>query len=405
MKYILATLCVLLLTFQHPLESVWAGFSWIDELVALIGVFGLAWKLLIRRNLEFPGYMLVAAGFLAVFVGAGLAGNVIYRYQSWKSVIIDLYTNVKFFFSIVAGYVACATLEWDVSKKQIVRCGRISAAVVFAVFVLDRIYPIYPGEIRHGIRSVSLFFGHATYLASAMAFLVILLTVFYEKKNLVFMGMCLTVMVFTMRSKAMASAAIFAAVFVFFLVFRKRLNLWYILAAGVICVVVAWPQIRYYFIELGGKSTRSVMHSVAFRIMEDYFPIGTGFGTYASAEAAKNFSPVYELYDFEYLLRFEVNRQWVNFLNDTFWPIIIGQTGVIGTVAYLGTIGSVFYESWKLQRQNLYYFVAVLYGWCHLIICSVAEPAFNNSTAVPIAVVMGLVLCKMGSYSKEKHYV
>ena len=144
------------------------------------------------------------------------------------------------------------------------------------------------------------------------------------------------------------------------------------------------------------------MHGVAFQIAKDYFPIGTGFGTYASAEASKVFSPVYELYNFEYLLRFEVNRQWVGFLNDTFWPIIIGQTGVIGTVAYLGALGSVFVASWKLQKKQLYGFVAVLYAWCHLLINSIAEPSFNNSTAVPLAVIMGIVLSTAETISQKE---
>lgn len=386
---------IYLLVFQSPLEEIWDPFSYIDEAVALLGFFYAVWEVVIRKHYDFPKYMIVATTCLAVFAVAGLVGNVLYRYQPWKSVAIDLYTNLKFFFSVLTGYAICSTVNLEDVKKQAIFHGRIATGILFAVFLFDRIVPVFPGSIRYGIRSAVLFYSHPTYLAGATAFLTALLMAFYEKKNLPFITMSLTVLLFTLRSKAFASVAVFVALFVFFILLNRRMKLWHIMIAAAACVIIAWPQISYYFIELGGRSTRSVMHSVAFQIAEDYFPIGTGFGTYASAEAAKVFSPVYEIYDFEYLLRFEANRQWLGFLNDTFWPIIIGQTGVIGTVAYVSALGILFAKCWTLQNIHIYSFAAVLYIWGHLLICSAAEPAFNNSTAVPLALVMGIALCAM----------
>ena len=383
------------LAFQKPLEGIWAPFSYIDEVVALTGILWVIWKAAAGKCFAYPKYLFVATAFLAVFSAAGLAGNILYRYQPWKSVLIDLYTNLKFFFAILAGYALCENIPLDALKNQANHHGRVIVAFLFAVFVLDRIFGFWPGSVRYGLRTAILFYGVPTYLAGAAAFLLALLTAFYEKKNIPFLAMGVILLMFTLRSKAIASGAAFVGLFLFFVLLKRRVKLWHILLAGLACVVVAWPQIRYYFIELGGKSTRSVMHSVAFQIAQDYFPIGTGFGTYASSEAEKVFSPVYEIYNFEYLLRFEKNRQWLGFLNDTFWPIIIGQTGAIGTAAYVSAQGILFGKSWQLQKHNLYAFAAVLYGWGHLLICSIAEPAFNNSTAIPFAIITGIALWAM----------
>lgn len=383
------------LVLQSPLEGLWGPFSYIDEIAAMTGVLWAIWKVFARKIFDYPKYLFVATAFLAVFSAAGLAGNLLYRYQPWKSVIIDLYTNLKFFFTILTGFALCENLEWEQIRKQANLHGRILVGFLFTVFLLDRILGIWPGSIRYGIRTAVLFYEHATYLAGAAAFLAALLTFGYEKRNLPFLAMSMILLAFTLKSKAFASAAIFVGMFLFFVFLKKRIKLWHILVAAVACVVVAWPKISYYFIELGGKSTRSVMHSVAFQIARDYFPIGTGFGTYASSEAEKVFSPVYEIYNFEYLLRFEKNRQWLGFLNDTFWPIIIGQTGAIGTAAYVSAQGILFGKSWQLQKRNIYAFAAVLYGWGHLLICSIAEPAFNNSTAVPFALITGIALWAM----------
>jgi len=386
---------IYILVFQSPLEEIWAPFSYIDEVVSLLGFLYLAWEVVVSRNYKFPKYVIVTIVGLVVFSLVGLLGNVLYRYQSWKSVVIDLYTNLKFFFALLTGCAICSIMDWAVVKKQANIHAKIAVGILFAVFLFDRFVPVFPGAIRYGIRSAVLFYSHPTYLAGATAFLASLLMTFYEKKNLPFIAMSLTMLMFTLRSKAFASVAIFVALFVFFVLLNRRMKFWHVAVAAAACVIIAWPQISYYFIELGGLSTRSVMHSVAFQIARDYFPIGTGFGTYASAEAAKAFSPVYELYNFEYLLRFEVNRQWLGFLNDTFWPIIIGQTGVIGTIAYVTALGTLFAKLWKLQNVHIHTFAAVIYIWGHLLICSTAEPAFNNSTAIPLAIIMGMALCAM----------
>lgn len=380
-----------LLVFQNPLESIWGLFSYIDEFIALIGLLAAAHEILFAQKCKLTKEQLLIGIPLSVFVLAGLVGNLIFQYQPWKSVIIDLYTNLKFFFSIGTGYYVFRLIDENNVKTSVSTCGKCIIAGIFVVFVIDRIFDLYPGGIRYGMRSAVLFYSAPTYLAGALAFLVVLLTVFYEKKNIPYIVIALIMMAFTMRSKAIASAAAYVAVFLFFAVWKRKLKLRHIAVLGMACVIIAWPQISYYFIELGGRSTRSVILLKSFTIMKDYFPIGTGFGTYASAEAAKVFSPVYEIYNFEYLLRFEQNRQWLHFLNDSFWPIIFGQTGVIGTFAYVCTMGKLFFNSWKLQDGEAHMFTAILYIWIYILICSLAEPAFNNSVAVPLAVLMGYI--------------
>lgn len=383
---------IYLMVFQSPLEGIWDPFSYIDEIAALLGVLYIVWENIAKKKSVFPKCMSTVTVFLTVFSVAGLLGNIVYQYQPLKCVIIDLYTNLKFFFAILTGFTICSALGIEYVKEQANRHGRIIVGALFALFLLDRMLNIWPLGIRYGIRSAVLFYAHPTYLAGAAAFLAAMLLACYERKNVPFLAMSMIMLVFTMRSKAFASAAVFVAVYVFFVLLNRKVRFWHIVIAVTGCVIIAWPQISYYFIELGGKSTRSVMHSVAFQIAGDYFPIGTGFGTYASAEASKSFSPVYDLYNFEYLLRFEVNRQWLFFLNDTFWPIIIGQTGVMGTAAYVVALSILFAKCWKLQDIYVEFFAAVLYVWFHLMICSTAEPAFNNSTAIPMAILMGIAL-------------
>lgn len=417
-------LTIILLVFQNPLARIWSPFSYMDEIAALWGVIYSGWILLTGKQTLFSRKNLFAMACLGVFVTSGLLGSVLYRYQPWKSVIIDLYTNVKFFFAVNAGFAAVRDLPWETARKKTGSLARFLTCFLFLFFLVDRVLRIYDGEVRYGIRSAALFYTHPTYFAGAVVFLLCLKTAFYEKKSRMFLLMDLVMIAFTLRSKAIVSTMVFAALWVYLVIWKKKMHWYHLVLMGIFGAAVAWPQIHYYFFELANWSARSVLLITSLKIMRDYFPIGTGFGTYASAEAAKHYSPVYVKYGFQNnwelrnvadktntqrLIRmYDIPRDnlWGGpYLHDSFWPIIFGQTGVLGTVAYIAAQARLAQRCWQLKKVSFYSFATVLYIWFHLLICSAAEPAFNNPTAVPLALVMGMVLCEAERTTKDSSAV
>lgn len=419
---LLLTVMIWLLTFQSPLETVWAPLAYIDELAALIGAVWGAYEIVVVQRCRATKEQLWVGVPLLVFVIAGLTGNLFYRYQPMKAAIVDLYTNLKFFFAIGTGYFLFRGADWEELKKTALLSARCITLVLFVIFLADRVFQFWPGEVRYGLSSAKLFFQHPTYFAGAMAFLIVLLTVFFEKRNLPYLGMALVMMAFTMRSKAFASVAAYVVLFVLFAVLQWKLKWQYVLIGGLACAAIAWPQIRFYFVDLAGASARSVMLLTSFVIMKDYFPIGTGFGTYASAEAAKNYSPVYVKYGFnnywelrdirdventlrlirenswlteQYQQNPDVVINWTPFFSDAFWPIIFGQTGVLGTLAYVLALGVIVKRCLKVVNFDRYAYVGALFVFAYLLISSMAEPAFHNSVAIPLALTMGIVFGQM----------
>lgn len=412
------TVLIWILAFQSPLESAWDPFSYIDEITALFGAILGVYDILIVRKGRLSKEQLWLGIPLLAFIIIGLAGNVIYQYQPLKCVIIDLYTNLKFFFSIGTGYYLFASADWEEIKKTAQWNAQVITLILFVVFLLDRVFVIWPCGVRYGIRSAMLFYEHPTYLAGATAFLLVLLTVSYDKKNIFFLIADVLLMIFTMRSKAMASAALYVALFMFLLIFKWRLRLWHVIIAGVGSFAIAWNKIRFYFIDLAGHSARSVILQKSFEVMKDHFPIGTGFGTFGSAEAGKHYSPVYLKYQFndywelrdvrnvENSLRLIQKNSWLTeqyniygeevlqgmpFLSDHFWPTIFGQSGILGTVAFLITLGVLFKCCFDVKKFNMYAYVGVLFALVYLMISSAAEPAFHNKVAIGLALVIGLV--------------
>ena len=422
------TALILLLTFQNPLETVWAPFSYIDEGTALIGaVWGMYEIIIVQRCRPTKEQLWVGIPML-VFVAVGLAGNLLYRYQPLRAVIVDLYTNLKFFFAIGTGYFLFRGADWEELKTTGVFCARSITLALFVVFLTDRLFGFWPSEVRHGIRSAVLFYSHPTYFAGAVAFLLTLLTVFYEKKSLPCIAMALLMIAFTMRSKAFASVAAYVVLFVLFAVLQWKLKWQYVVVGCIACVAIAWPQIRFYFVDLAGHSARSVMLLTSFLIVKDYFPIGTGFGTYASAEATKNYSPVYLKYgfnnywelrdtrDMENTLRLIGENKWLTeqyqnnpnvvnwqpFLSDSFWPILFGQTGVLGTAAYVFALGVIMKRCLAVEKYDRYAYVGVLFVFAYLLISSAAEPAFHNAVAIPLALAVGIVFGQMANKVSKK---
>ena len=414
----LLTAMIWLLVFQNPLQSIWDPFSYLDEFTALIGAcLGMYDIVIVRKGRATKDQLLFAIP-LVVFIAVGLAGNVIYRYQPLKCVIIDLYTNLKFFFAIGTGYYLFASLDREALGKTAGGNARLLTLLLFAAFLADRVFGIWPGQVRYGISSAVLFYAHPTYLSGALSFLLILLTAFYDRKNLPCIGMALTIMVFTLRAKAMASAAVYVAIFVFFLVFKWKLKIWHVAVAGAGSVAIAWNKIRFYFYEVADSAARSLFLRKSFLVMRDHFPIGTGFGTYGSAEAAKHYSPVYLQYgfnehyqlrnvaDIENTRRLIAKSKWLQgkyannpestleggtYLTDQFWPTVLGQTGALGTLAYLIVLGALIKRCLDVVRYDLHGYAAVLFMLVYLVIASFAEPAFFNAVAVPLAVVAGTV--------------
>ena len=123
--------------------------------------------------------------------------------------------------------------------------------------------------------------------------------------------------------------------------------------------------------------------------MKDYFPIGTGFGTFGSYMSAKNYSPLYQMYGIS-----NVNgliKGAAYFVSDSFWPMIAGQTGIVGLIAIIAVLCLMVVKIQKIKQWNKAMYAGGLMAMAYLLIVSMAESAFVNPVAIPLALVLGLI--------------
>lgn len=393
-KTIVFFLLVVVLVFQDPLALKWKYFSYVDEAVAFVGGMCLIWHgKEVVNGLKNSRYVQILVTALGVFVLIGVLGNVIFRYQPLKYWVVDLYTNLKFFLALALGFFGLSCRQKE-TKRGLMLGAQFCSTVLIALFIADRLFNLFPGQVRIGMKSAQLFYFHSTYLAGALAFLISVLILFYEKRYqavLIFADALILFM--TLRGKASATALVFCILWVQIMMLKKEIKIWHVICIGVVTLAVGWKQISFYFIQLSGWSGRSIILQTCFKVMRDYFPIGTGFGTYGSHVAAAHYSPVYVKYGF---LETDtlIPGGTASYFDDQFWPIIIGQTGFLGTIAYVTALVVLLVLCWKLKQAKRNEYLTGLFIFVYLLLSSTGEPAFNNMVGIPMAVTLGALYQK-----------
>jgi hypothetical protein len=93
-----------------------------------------------------------------------------------------------------------------------------------------------------------------------------------------------------------------------------------------------------------GTQARSALYGASFEIARDYFPLGAGLGRYGSHMSRVEYSPLYETYELNRVRGLQ--RGNPQFITDTFWPMILGEGGVLAVIAYATFLLAVLLSLW-----------------------------------------------------------
>jgi hypothetical protein len=90
---------------------------------------------------------------------------------------------------------------------------------------------------------------------------------------------------------------------------------------------------------------RSALYGASVEIAIDQFPLGAGVGRFGSHMSRVEFSPLYEQYDLTRIRGLQPDNS--DYVTDTFWPMVLGEMGVFGVIAYVTFLGMVFVALWR----------------------------------------------------------
>lgn len=187
------------------------------------------------------------------------------------------------------------------------------------------------------------FMGHPSRIATL--FQILGVTYFYcserTKRDIIITMVIFCCSLLSFRSKSYAFVA--AAFFIIFYLNASRLErfslsgLIIILLGVSMMFMVAWEKFYFYFVtgsnsELSASFARPALYQGAFWIMNDYFPFGSGFGSYACYASGLYYSPIYYQYGLDVVQGLDEYEG--AFISDTFFPQI-AQFGVVGLFLFI----------------------------------------------------------------------
>lgn len=401
-KYYMLVFLFYLFLFRDWLEQISFIFGYIDELIALIGVILFIYKTWMKNGVlhwkkdDKKKWCMVC---LIGIVGVGIWATILYGYQNFMKIVVpDLIACIKFWTALYLGYVLFEHCDCNKYKKRFRKHIKFVTICFFILILFDNIHPIFQVYDRYGFRSTHLFYSHPSIFASICGFLFLMWTFFEDERQpkLIWPSLILLLLCTTFRSKAIATA--FALAFLYYVVLiRKKKFTWKLLIALVpIGIFIGWEQIILFYTSYGyGETARSALLTTSIEIAKDYFPIGTGFGTFGSNYSVVEYSPVYSIYGIQNV--YGISEGYSAFVSDSFWPMILGQFGIIGILLYGGAVLSLMKDIQKIRIVNSGHYVAAIGAMIYLLISSLAESAFVNPYAIQFAVLIGVCLSQKAS--------
>jgi hypothetical protein len=129
-------------------------------------------------------------------------------------------------------------------------------------------------------------------------------------------------------------------------------------ALPVLAVVLAGPLttvvgLTYNDYVVGGDSAaRTVLTRDAATLAVDRFPLGAGFGRFGSETASTTYSPEYVTRNYPAIYGLGTTAKTGQFLVDTEWPALIGETGLLGAAAFLAGLVAVYRRARAFWRAD-----------------------------------------------------
>lgn len=395
---------VYLFVLQDFLQLFISPLKYLDELFAILLIPLFFWNL-IRNEFKatFTLRQIAYIILLSLYVIAGLCGTMINQYQPITNAISDIYVNIKFFLAIGVSELLFGNCDQEYTYLYSWKWLNIITYCLFTLCIMDLVFHIFPGTSRMGIRSVKLFYSTYSILAAQGSFLCAIYFRLYEyagERIFPRLLMLWFVILCTLRMKAVG--AVIIMFFIYFIVCRKNRKIkfltWGVIGAGLI--MMAARQFLYYFVEFRNSSARYMLTYTALQIGKDYFPFGTGWGTFGSAFSVEPYSPVYLKYHLAQV--WGLSESHPSFISDSFWPMVLAQTGWIGIVIYVVMLFILGTAIWRMWRKNAYAYASALTSLIYLLISSTSESAFVNSFAVPFAFWIGFLFLEN---KKQERYL
>lgn len=422
---VLLTVCYLLI-FQYQLIQVFTIFGYVDEIVTIFfGLYFVGCCLKSGKINKKPAAIVCCTVGIIII---GLIGGMQSQLQENLKIIS---ADIFYCFKVFIAFLGADKFAETCNKRKVIRylappiCFLVVVSACCAVINQFIDIGMSSGRtLQFPIKNYAFIFSTGGVaipgvysMYSYMYLIVLTVKAKYEyenvklrRKNVFYLGCALFGLVCTLQSRAFAFALIYVVLYYLIVVKsvkRKQViekvtefvKPRYLALLGVTVALLGRYKFVYFFID-GVNTARYAFWKYGLKTMKQYFPLGSGFATFGTYQAFMNYSPLYRLYGMNRVYGLAENDG--SMASDGYWPAIIAQFGVFGTILMIILLINLFKYIMKKCGNNALSIVVGLMVCVISLVSSIATSAFFHFTTIGLYCV--LVLNFDDEYNANSNY-
>ncbi|EOG6176938.1 hypothetical protein C0L85_07900 [Clostridium perfringens] len=399
---ILFEIMIIVLTFQDWIACKIPIVSYLDEFICVITVLYIITLLLRKVKFKLSRYEIYALSILFLYIILGLVSNLSSEIVPTPLAILSIVMTVK-------GYILYFgwRIIFQVYGIKIKLFKNVSKIFTISIYLLTLVGLInIPFKFlkssgdRFGINTVAIGFSHVTELA----FFVVISMIFvlfnnriYQKelKDYRIIIPSVFLLILTGRSKAIGFVALFLFVF-YCSKLLKKIKIRYFILVLPLVVYIVMPRIKSELL----NGPRGSLYIASLEIAKDFFPLGSGFGTYGSYISRLYYSPLYYFYNLSSI--WGLSPDMPSYITDTYWAMVIGEVGFIGALMIILLLILIFVQFFLIKsdyKLKILSISLILYT----VMASIAEPIYSSNKCSILFIVLALFITFIRENSRVKN--
>ena len=299
-----------------------------DEITGIAASIGVAFYIFYRKKISKSSFTLLA--LLTIFVCIGFLGNILSEItQNFKYILMDGFLFIKPY--IIFLFVTMVLT--DTLALAILNILRIISKLMLWLLAFTAILSRYIYTFMLSKQGTFVFFSdHAGTISwwSILFLFIIWKTKKTDREVICYMVLTGVVTIFSQSGLGMIAYCLGIILFIFSKT-QKKIKWYSVCICIVICIIFGKNEINDYL--LNNASPRAILLKYAFVTANTYFPLGSGFATYGSSAAIRDYSALYYQYGFNQMDG--MTEAHHPYLMDNYYQQIIGQLGYVGFILLL----------------------------------------------------------------------
>lgn len=395
---------IIILLFQGSIENIIPIMNYFDEFLIIILVIRILFMMMKRKNVKISKNHLVIIFFICLYLTVGIVSNMNSKFLvEFKAYLSSGILSMKFVIIFILSSMAFKDMKVNFEYlKLFYRFLNIILNIYGVLLIINIPTNIFKSwGIRYGIiTTVSAGFSHPAELDFLAISIMVIQTFLIEvlkkdKKKYIFIYFkVLIIIILTGRIKSIAFFVLFVTI-VGISNYRKKLTKKQLILPIFIILYIAKERIISELLEI--NSVRGTLLTTGIKIAKDYFPIGSGFGTFGSDTSRKIYSPIYFIYEIN--KKYGLSRKWPAYITDSHWASIIGETGVIGTSIYiciLYLISKQIFENGKKFINK----ISICSLWVYGLMSSISDTILISYRGVALIVITNFIMAIVNNIEK-----